>query len=64
MGIEDGMMELKSFAICFHQHKGSPKRWVRMTAPTARAAVGKLKREFIVYEILGVYKEQQEWKWK
>jgi hypothetical protein len=35
-----------------------------MTAPTARAAVGKLKREFIVYEILGVYKEQVRWKWE
>ena len=58
------MMESISFAICFHEHKRSPKRWVRMTAPTARAAVGKLKREFIVYEVLGVYKEQEKWKWR
>lgn len=58
------MMESKSFAICFHEHKGSPKRWVRMDAATARAAVGKLKREFIVYEVLGVYKEQEKWKWR
>lgn len=52
-----------TFAICFRTHKNSIAIWVTENAENARDAVGAVKKEFTVYEIVGVYKEQERWKW-
>ena len=52
------------FAICFRTSEHSMAIWVTEEAESAREAVDAVKKEFTVYEIVGVYKEQQEWKWE
>lgn len=51
------------FAICFRTRKYCAAIWVKQEAENAREAVEEVKKEFTVYEIVGVYKEQPEWKW-
>lgn len=38
--------------------------WIGVCAENARDAVNKIKKMFPEWEILGVYKEQPEWKWR
>ena len=52
------------FAICFRTSEHSMAIWVTEEAESAREAVENVMQEFAVSEIVGVYKEQQEWKWK
>ena len=52
------------FAICFRTSAHSMAIWVIEEAESAREAVESVMREFTISEIVGVYKEQQEWKWK
>lgn len=52
------------FAICFRTSAHSMAIWVIEEAESAREAAEIVKHEFTVSEIVGVYKEQQEWKWE
>lgn len=52
------------FAVCFRTSAHSMAIWVTEDAESAREAVESVMWEFTVSEIVGVYKEQQEWKWR
>lgn len=52
------------FAVCIHTAPSAFALWIVEEAETAREAVEKVKSEYEVHDVVGVYKEQQEWKWK
>lgn len=52
------------FAVCFRTSAHSMAIWVIEEAESGRKAVENVMREFTVSEIVGVYKEQQRWKWE
>ena len=55
---------MTKYAVCFHQTERSFALWVVTEAESAREAVEQVRNEYTVHDVVGVYKEQQEWKWK
>ena len=52
------------YAVCIHTAPSSFAMWIVEEAENAREAVENVKKEFTVHKVLGVYKEQEDWKWK
>ena len=55
---------MTKYAVCFHQAERSFALWVVVAAESARDAVEQVRQEYTVHDVVGVYKEQQRWKWE
>lgn len=54
---------MSKFAVCIHTAANSFALWIVTDAETAREAVEKVRNEYMVYDVVGVYREQEAWKY-
>lgn len=54
---------MTKYAVCFHQTERSFALWVVTEAESARDAVEQIRQEYTVHDVVGVYKEQEAWKY-
>lgn len=54
---------MTKYAVCFHQTERSFALWVVVAAETAREAVEGVRCEYAVHDVVGVFKEQEAWKY-
>ena len=54
---------MSKFAVCIRTGANSFALWIVTEAETAREAVEKVRNEYMVYDVVGVYREQEAWKY-
>lgn len=50
---------MNKFAVCIHTAESSFALWIVTNAETASEAVNKIRSEYIVRDVVGVYQEVQ-----
>lgn len=54
---------MTEYAVCIHTAANSFALWIVTEAESAREAVEKVRKEYTVHDVVGVYKEQEAWKY-
>lgn len=54
---------MSKYAVCIHQAERSFALWIVTEAESAREAVEKVRSEYTVHDVVGVYKKQEAWKY-
>lgn len=54
---------MSKFAVCIRTGANSFALWIVTEAETARDAVEKARSEYTVHEVVGVFREQERWKY-
>ena len=54
---------MTKFAVCIRTGANSFALWIVTEAESAREAVEQVRQEYTVHDVVGVYKEQEAWKY-
>ena len=54
---------MPEYAVCIHTAANTFALWIVTEAESAREAVEKVRSEYTVHDVVGVFKEQEVWKY-
>lgn len=54
---------MSKYAVCIHTAANTFALWITVKAESARDAVEQVRQEYTVHDVVGVYKEQEAWKY-